>query len=104
MPDYKKMYLRLFGATEDAIELLSDERGRYWKKVTEEFQEDPALLLEKERARVRSAIALLIAAQRDCEEMVMSEPEVPLILLPGGQGTGQQPEEGADPAGAERGE
>ena len=104
MPDYRKMYLRLFDAAEEVIELLSDERRGYRERAGDAFKEEPALLLGMERARIQAAIERLIAAQQDCEEMVMSEPEAPLILLPGGQGTGQQPEEGADPAGAGRGE
>ncbi len=45
MPDYKKMYLTLFNATEEAVDLL-------------------------------------IAAQRECEELYISSEEPGLILLP----------------------
>ncbi len=45
MPDYKEIYLRLFRATEQAIQLL-------------------------------------IAAQRECEELYLNHPEAELRILP----------------------
>lgn len=45
MPDYKKMYLALFKASEEAVNLL-------------------------------------IAAQRECEELYLSSPEANIALLP----------------------
>ena len=52
MPDYKKMYLTLFAATEDVLNMLDDEPLP--------FQE--AALSEKARTR-------LIQAQLECEEL-----------------------------------
>ena len=49
MPDYKKMYLTLFRATEEAVNIL-------------------------------------LAAQRECEELYCSAPEVELKLVPPDQG------------------
>lgn len=49
MPDYKKMYLTLFRATEETVNIL-------------------------------------IAAQRECEELYCSAPEVELKLVPPDQG------------------
>lgn len=52
MPDYKTMYLKLFNAAEDAINVA-----------------------ERVAAELESTAEALIAAQRECEEMYISDPE-----------------------------
>ena len=52
MPDYKTMYLKLFNAAEDAINVA-----------------------ERVAAELESTAEALIAAQRECEEMYISESE-----------------------------
>ena len=63
MVDYKKLYLRLFNATEDAINAMED--------VTKTMEQ---------------ATNALIQAQQDCEEIYISdpdpEPETVLELVP----------------------
>lgn len=52
MPDYKKMYLKIFNAAEDAINVA-----------------------EQAAASLESAAKALIAAQQACEEMYISDPD-----------------------------
>jgi len=63
MPDYKKMYLKMFNAAEDAINAA----------------EQAAAVLEK-------TAKALIAAQQECEEMYISgaddEPELEVLTFP----------------------
>lgn len=52
MPDYKKLYLKLFNATEDAINAM---------------EEASKIMTEATRG--------LIEAQQECEELYISDPE-----------------------------
>ena len=82
MPDYRRMYLRLFDAAERTIELLAAGRWGYDDRTAGDRQAELVLAPAAERARVREAIELLIAAQRECEEIAMEEPAAKLVLLP----------------------
>ena len=74
MVDYKKLYLRLFNATEDAINAMEDATKT-----------------------MEHATKALIQAQQDCEEIYISdpdpEPETVLELLPR-QGASEKVPEG----------